>query len=328
MRFSKRSILALVVFLGIVASLLTVNVGQSECAATKFPDRSIEVIVGWGAGGGTDLFARAICLPAKDILGVPLAVVNIPGANSATAMGHVLNQKADGYTVFAITSDLLTVEAMGLLPESLETLEPLIRAHVDVAMIQVGKNSPFKTWEEFVKYAKENPDTITIGGTGAGSYDDIAVKVIMKSAGLNIRYVPFDSASEMHAALMGGHIMAIHEETGPAVGYIEAKEVWPVLVAADQRLKAFNDVPCAGELKIEYVPMQWRGIAVKKGTPVEVVKILEDAFAKAWESDQYKKFEKDRYLDLYPGFLRGNDFREDMLKELNQYKTYVKDLNL
>lgn len=327
MEFSKRPFFVLAAGVLVIFSMILINPSQGE-TATKFPERSIEVIVGWGAGGGTDLFARGICAPAQDILGVPLAVVNIPGANSATAMGHVLNQKADGYTVFAITSDLLTVEAMGLLPGSLDSLEPLVRAHVDVGMIQVGKNSPFKTWDEFVKYAKDNPDTITVAGTGAGSYDDIAVSVLMRSAGLKIKYVPFDSASEMHAALMGGHIMAMHEETGPSSGYIEAKETWPILVSADKRLEAFKDVPCAKELGIEYCPMQWRGIAVKKGTPEEVVEILEEAFAKAWQTDQYKKFEKDRYLDLYPGFLRGSDFREDMMRELELYTRFVKDLGL
>lgn len=327
MKLGKRSIVFLAVGLLAVMTMVLANPGQGV-AATKFPERSIEVIVGWGAGGGTDLFARGICAPAQEILGVPLAVVNIPGANSATAMGHILNQKADGYTVFAITSDLLTVEAMGLLPGSLDSLEPLVRAHVDVGMIQVGKNSPFGTWDEFVKYAKDNPGKITVAGTGAGSYDDIAVSVLMKSAGVEINYVPFDSASEMHAALMGGHIMAMHEETGPSIGYIEAKETWPILVSADKRLEAFKDTPCAGELGLEFAPMQWRGIAVKKGTPKEVVAILEEAFTKAWETEQYKKFEKDRYLDLYPGFLRGNDFRVDMMEELEKYTSYIKDLGL
>ncbi|MGI6129531.1 MAG: tripartite tricarboxylate transporter substrate binding protein [bacterium] len=325
MRISKRVVVASLMAVLVLSSMVLGGCSQKE---ETFPAQSIEVIVGWGAGGGTDVFARGLCAAAEDILGVPLAVVNMPGANSATAMDYVLKQETDGYTVFAITSDLLTAQALGLLQTSVDNLDTLIRAHVDVGMIQVGKNSPFTTWDEFVTYAKENPHTVTVGGTGAGSYDDIAASIIMKSAGVEVKYVPFDSASEMHAALMGGHIMAMHEETGPTIGYIEAGETWPILVAADKRLEAFADVPCAQELGVNYVPMQWRGVAVKKGTPEEIVKVLEDAFAKAWETEQYKTFEEERYLDLYPGFQRGNEFYESMLDELDQYTEYVKELGL
>ena len=324
MKFVNRKILVSLVALMVLVLMLS-GCSQQE---KEFPERSIEVIVGWGAGGGTDVFARGICPEAEKILGVPLAVVNMPGANSVTATEYVLSQATDGYTVFAITSDLLTAQASGLMKDAVENLDPLIRAHVDVGIIQVGQNSPFETWDEFVEYAKENPGDVAVGGTGSASYDDIAVQVIMKSAGLDINYVPFDSAAEMHAALLGGHRMAMHEETGPAIGYIEAGEAWPILVAVDQRLEAYKEVPCATELGIDYVPMQWRGIAVKKGTPDDVVKVLEEAFAEAWDTEQYQEFEEERYLDLYPGFQRRDEFSESILDELEQYTDFINELGL
>jgi len=292
----------------------------------KFPSKPIEVIVGWGAGGGTDIFTRNVVPAAEEILGVSIAVVNMPGAASATAMDYVMKQPADGYTVFAITSDILPNAVLGRTPYTPQDLRPLIRAHVDIGLIQVGKKSPFNTWEELVAYAKQNPGKVTIGGTGAGSYDEVAVAVVTRSAGLDVEYVPFDSASEMHAALMGGHIMAMYEETGPAIGMIESGDVWPVLVFAEERLERFPDVPCVKELGLDLPPLQWRGLAVKKGTPEEVCKILEDAFAKACESQQYKEFASKRFLDLYPGFLRGADFAKSLEDELKQYEEILKQL--
>ena len=241
---------------------------QAPAAAKiDFPTRPLQYVVGWGAGGGSDLFGRVITPPVKDKLGQPVNVTNMPGASSATATNYVMDQPADGYTIFGITSDIMANTVLKRTQYGYQDLIPLIRAHVDPGMIQVGEKSPFKTWDELVQNAKANPGKQTWGGTGAGSYDEVSTAVIRQSAGIDVKYVPFESASEMHAALLGGHIDAMYEEAGPALSMIEAKTVWPVITFTDKRIEKFKDTPAAGELKYEVPPFQWRGAAVKKGTP-------------------------------------------------------------
>jgi len=314
------SVVAFVVFL--VAIFLITGTGFSQ----DYPKRTIQYIVGWGAGGGSDIFGRVITVPVKNKFGVPVVVVNMPGASSATATNYVMDQPADGYTVFGITSDIMSNIFLARTKYTNRDLTPIIRAHVDIGMIQIGPHSPFKTWDALIKHAKENPGKQTWGGTGAGSYDEMATAVIRSAAGINVKYVPFESASEMHAALLGGHIHAIYEEAGPVIAMIDAAKVQPVLVIADKRLERFSNIPCAKELGYSVPPLQWRGVAVKKGTPQPIVDILEGAFTEAIKSPEYQDFEKKRFLNLYPGFLGSKDFVVDMEREYPIYEQIMKKI--
>lgn len=315
--------LALISFgLILIPALFIVNAAFSQ----DYPKRTIQYIVGWGAGGGSDVFGRVITIPVKNKLGVPVIVVNMPGASSATATNYVMDQPADGYTVFGITSDIMSNIFLDRTKYTQKDLTPIIRAHVDIGMIQIGPHSPFKTWEALVKHAKENPGKQTWGGTGAGSYDEVATAVLRNAAGINVKYVPFESASEMHAALLGGHIHAMYEEAGPVIAMIEAGKTQPVIVIAEKRLERFPNVPCAKELGYAIPPLQWRGVAVKKGTPQTIVEILEKAFTEAIKSPEYQDFEKKRFLNLYPGFLGSKDFAVDLDREYPIYEKIMKTM--
>jgi len=315
--------LALISFgLILIPALFIVNTAFSQ----DYPKRTIQYIVGWGAGGGSDVFGRVITIPVKNKLGVPVIVVNMPGASSATATNYVMDQPADGYTVFGITSDIMSNIFLDRTKYTQKDLTPIIRAHVDIGMIQIGPHSPFKTWEALLKHAKENPGKQTWGGTGAGSYDEVATAVLRNAAGINVKYVPFESASEMHAALLGGHIHAMYEEAGPVIAMIEAGKTQPVIVIAEKRLERFPNVPCAKELGYAIPPLQWRGVAVKKGTPQPIVEILEKAFTDAIKSPEYQDFEKKRFLNLYPGFLGSKDFAVDLDREYPVYEKIMKTM--
>jgi tripartite-type tricarboxylate transporter receptor subunit TctC len=314
----------------ITVMFLTLLVTSFFIAGTAFsqdyPKRTIQYIVGWGAGGGSDIFGRVITVPVKNKLGVPVIVVNMPGASSATATNYVMDQPADGYTLFGTTSDIMSNIFLARTKYTNRDLTPIIRAHVDIGMIQIGPHTPFKTWDALIKHAKENPGKQTWGGTGAGSYDEVASAVIRSSAGINVKYVPFESASEMHAALLGGHIHAMYEEAGPVIAMIDAGKTQPVIVIADKRLERFPNVPCAKELGYSVPPFQWRGVAVKKGTPQPIVDILEKAFIEAVKSPEYQDFEKKRFLNLYPGFLGSKDSAVDMEREYPIYEEIMKKM--
>lgn len=307
---------------------LGIVVAPAAQAAEKYPSRPIQWIVGWGAGGGTDVFTRALVKGVQGRLGVAIAVQNMPGASSATAMDYVMNQPADGYTVFSITSDLLQNAVLKRGAYTFRDLNLLVRAHVDVGMIQAGPASPFKSWSELVAQAKANPGKQTWGGTGAGSSDEINSFVIADAAGIQIKYVPFEGASEMHAALLGGHVQAMYEEAGPVISLIEAGRTNPLLVLADKRLGRFPNVPSAKELGYTVPPFLWRGVALKKGTPPEIVTTLLKAIEGAMKAPEYQQFEEKRLLNLYPGFMVGEEFARNTEREYAVYAAIMKRLGL
>jgi len=188
----------------------------SAMAQDKYPSRNIEYVVGWGAGGGSDIFARIINIPVRRALSTNIAVINMPGAASAIAMEYVQKQPADGYTILGLTSELVSNQLQGRSKYTHRDFSPVMRAHVDTGMIQTAPKSPFKTWAEFLKFAKTGGRKIRFGGTGAAGFDEIASLVILDSAGIadKVTYVPYDSAGEMHAGLLGGHLDAMYEEPG------------------------------------------------------------------------------------------------------------------
>lgn len=313
---------------GIATLLATALAVPAAHAGEKYPGRAIQWIVGWGAGGGTDVFTRGLLKGVQERLGVSIAVQNMPGASSATALDYVMNQPADGYTVFSITSDLLQNAVLKRGAYTFRDLTLLVRAHVDVGMIHAGPQSPFKTWAELVEHAKANPGKQTWTGTGAGSSDEINSAIITDAAGIKVKYVPFESASEMHAALLGGHVQAMYEEPGPAIGLLEAGRVKPLLVLADRRLERFPNVPGAKELGYPVPPFLWRGVAVKKGTPPEIVDTLLKAIEAAMKAPEYRQFEEKRLLNLYPGFMVGEEFARTADREYALYADIMKRLGL
>lgn len=312
-----------VVTLSLIIALL---VGIPTCFGAGYPSKSIDLIVGFGQGGGTDVFTRALAPALKRELGVNVAVINMPGASSATAMNEVMKRPADGYTVFMITSDMLTNDLLGRSKYTYADLIPIVRAHVDIGLLQVSAKSPFQTWEEFVAKAKAEPGKYTIAGVGAGSFDEQAVAILMSSAGIKYRFVPYESASEMHAALLGGHVDAMYAEPSHDMNLLEAGTMKAILSFTAERVAKFKDVPCAGELGLAVPPPIWRGAAVKKGTPQEIVDRLEKAFTAALQSKEYKEFEERQALNVYPGFQGSKDFAKSMAAEYELYKKALKEL--
>jgi tripartite-type tricarboxylate transporter receptor subunit TctC len=314
-------------FLSVALMFLFSYVGQA-IAQEKFPTKNIDYVVGWGAGGGSDVFARIITIPVRRILGTTVTVVNMPGASASIAMDYVQKQPADGYNLLGLTTELVSNQLLKLSPYSHKDFIPIIRAHVDIGMIQGSPKSPFKDWNGFVQFAKTGERKIRLAGTGAASFDQIACAIILDSAGITekITYIPYDSAGEMHAALLGGHIDAMYEEPGVTLSLIEAGKLTPLIVFTEKRVQKFPDVPSAGDLKYEIPPMMWRGIIVRKGTPPHIVEILEKAYTKAREDSVYKAFERDRLLDLYPAFMGSKDFAADLDREYELYKKVLKKI--
>lgn len=299
-------------------------------AQDKYPSRNIDYIIGWGAGGGSDYFGRVINMPVRKLLKVNVNVVNMPGAAESIATEHVQRQPADGYTIFGATSELSTNQLFGRTKFNYKDFTPIIRAHVDVGSFQVAPNQNFKNWTEFLTFAKSSSRKLRIGGTGAASFDMLVSQIILDSAGIadKCTYIPFDSAGEMHASLLGGHIDAMYEEPGVTVDMITAGKMIPLLVFSDKRLAKFPNTPSAGELKYEIPPMLWRGILVKKGTPQEIVDLLEKSYTEAMKDPIYVAFEKDRLLDLFPGYLNSKDWEADLAKEYAAYEKVITKLGL
>jgi putative tricarboxylic transport membrane protein len=301
---------------------------DAQIAAPKgYPERNVEIIVGWGAGGGTDTYMRAISIQARRLMKNPLVIINMPGASGAKAAEYVQQQPADGYTLWACGSNFPINIALKKTKASADDFQPIIRNQWDVGMIQTSPDKGrFNSIQELIEYAKEHPDSVSIGGTGAASYDEIVLSLFAEEAGITIKYIPYESAGKMHAAVLGGHLDAMFEEPGPTIDLIESGKLKPLLVFMEEKLKEFPDVPSSTELGFDVTLGIWRGLLCKKGTPPEIVKYLHDIFKASAENSIYQAIEKQRYLHLRPGYMGSEDFDKLIKKEVSIYSKVLKNL--
>ena len=341
MKSHGRMIGAIAVFFFFMGVL---GVVSSDAADIKkpadYPKRKIEMNLWYGPGGGSDIFARTIGIPARRYLKpAPLIIINIPGAAGVNGMLYTMEQPADGYTITCLVNDLPINDLLkrGKYQGKLVTIDdfvPIVCIQRDIAGIQVSgkkslsKGTPFKDISDFISYAKANPGKVTIGGTGSAGFDEIVTAMFTKAAGIEVKYVPFDSAGKMHAQVLGGHIDAMFEEFGPTVSLLERGDVKMLVMFKEDRVKdeRFADIPAAPELGWDVTMGRWRGFGAKKGTAPEVIEYLHQVFKKAATHSLYKGMEEARLLNLRPGYMGPEEFTEFIKKEKEIFRPILKDL--
>jgi tripartite-type tricarboxylate transporter receptor subunit TctC len=265
---------------------------------------------------------------ANDVFKVPVIVVPMPGGATVEATRYIQNQTADGYTVFATTPTSTLINPLaGRVSVMPEDWIPLLRAHIDVSSLMVREDSQFKNWDDCVAYAKSNPGKLKLGIMGALSVDELASAAILQQAGLNMKLIPYESGGEGHAALLGGHVDLLFEEPGVVTQLVEGKKVRPILLLTRQRIEKFPDVASLADYDYTGVPVLWRGFFVKKGTPAEIVKILEEGLTASMQSKTYQKYEADSLLNIYPGgFQDSKKFGESFKQDAEAFRTVMQKL--
>lgn len=299
---------------------------QSKEATVNFPEKSIEIIVPYAAGGGTDAVARALADAAKDCFSKPIAVVNKTGGGGAVGMAEGANAKADGHTVTMITVELVTLPNIGLAPFTYNDFKPVILINSDPSALTVRADAPWDSAEEFLNYAKEHPGEVKVGNSGAGAIWHLAAAAIEDKTGVKFNHVPFDGASPAVTALLGGHIDAVTVSPAEVASHVKSGQLKILAVASENRLEQFPDVPTFKELGIDVVVGTWRGLGVPKDTPDEVVNILYEGFKKAAEKDSFKEFMKNAGLGLE--VKDGNGFLERIKRDDELFSKLIDSLGL
>lgn len=295
----------LITMMGVVVLLMATVVSIS--LAGQYPERPVECIVPWGAGGGSTLFARAFNQPAERFLGQPLPIINIPGASGGLGLIEFMKRPADGYAITTVNTDTVIGSALGTYKHTVEELNFIVRAAVSDTWIYVRKESPFKKFEDVVEYAKKNPGSLKFGGEGYASNEVLAFSSL-GTYGIKMKYVNYEGGSEMHAAVLRGEIDMASGEISQTVSFVDSGQMRPLVSASAKRLAGFPDLPTLKELGYDIVLPMLRGIAIKKGTDPAIRKTLENAFIKAADSEEWKKFMASKRLDPKVGFMNSQDF--------------------
>lgn len=331
----KKTRLKMVALLGIVGMLLTLTAcaaGKSENMAAPgkrgFPKKAVTLIVPYAAGGGTDATARALAKSAEKHLGKPITVVNKTGGGGSVGMTEGANSKPDGYTVTMVTVELTTLPHLKLSPITFRNFKPIAQINFDPAAITVRADAPWKTAKEFLDYAKANPGKIKMGNSGAGSIWHLAAAALEKGAGVKFNHVPFDGAAPAVTALMGGHIDAVPVSPAEVKKYVESGKLKTLAIMDAKESDALPGVPTLENetgIKTVYVG-PWRGLAVPKNTPDDVVKVLANAFMKGAEEPEFKEYMKNNGLGLV--IKDGQGFGQLMKESHDAFSKLIPELGI
>ena len=238
-----------IVILGFLFLFLWGTIGM----AADFPQKPIRMIIPWSAGGGNDVLCRAFQPAFEKVLGQKILIDNIPAGTTKVGTMELMKAKPDGYTLlFSTTESWLayyyskTYDAKvweQMVPIGNVTSEPY-------GFVETRIESPFKTWADLVKAAKENPGKLSCGGPGAGGMMELIMNEITKAAGIQTRYVPFAGAGPSKIALLGGHVDFRVCQPPEAITMIRAGKSRGLAVSTDKRMEAIPDVPTFKELGI------------------------------------------------------------------------------
>jgi tripartite-type tricarboxylate transporter receptor subunit TctC len=309
----------------VLAGLLcTLAVQAPALAQSTFPNKPVELIVPYPAGGGTDVLARAFALASVKHLPQSLIVINKPGASGAIGWADVINGKPDGYKVAVLATDLMTQPNMGLTKITYEDFIPIARLNYDPAAITVRADAPWNTVEEFLAAAKKGD--FRVGNGGNGSTWHLAAAAVEDKAGVKFNHIPFAGAAPAALSLLGGHIEAITVSAAEVYTYVSTGKLKTLGVMSDQRIKGFEKVPTLKERGLDISIGTWRGLAVAKATPPEVVATLRAATAKIVQ-EQSLRDALDKQNMGY-AYAEGDTFGAVMAKDHAFYKTLINKLGL
>ena len=270
-----------------IALALGLSLSTTAAVAEDYPDRPISLVVSYGAGGATDFQARIVTMMSakedKDgkpvyLNGQPMVIINRPGAGGQVGWNKFVQQaKPDGYELAAYNVPHFIAQSI-VFPKkvkyNIDNLEPIANWGADPAVLIVNKDSPFNSLQDFLDYAKANPDKLTLSGAGLYVGHHIASLQLDKAAGVTTKYVPAGGGVKAMQFVLGGQTMGGFNNLSDAY---RNRDRLKILAIADlERNEFLPDVPTFKELGIDVddSSVNFRGIMAPKGTPDSTITML------------------------------------------------------
>jgi tripartite-type tricarboxylate transporter receptor subunit TctC len=293
-----------------------------------FPTKPITIYCGFEAGATTDLTARALAEAGQKILGVPVVVENKAGGGSTVAATLIASKKPDGYTLAVVASSALDTRHLMLdVPYDPFKDFTFIQAYGNyVGGICVKKESPFKTLNDLLEYARKNPGALSYSSSGIGANQQLAVEYLAKQANVKIKHVPFKGGAPACTALIGGHV-DFTAGAGIHLNYVK-QGIFRMLAvtSTDKRDPDFADVPTLKDLGYQDLPPQEYLLVGPQGLPDPIFKKLEAGFRQAAYSPEFQKSLKN--LSVPFSFKDRRQLEAELPKNYQLYSHLLKEIGI
>ena len=297
--------------LAVIITAVIWNVGLREPTEGAFPSRPIEILVGYSAGGGTDVLTRRLAGNMEKTLGVPINIINKPGGGGLVAMQELVARPADGYTLGVLLGNQFLQKHFNGADSWIDPLQDVTLIGVfnrDVWGIAVQDAAAYDTLDQFISYARANPG-LCVGAGSPGSLYYWTWEVLMDMTGIELTIVPYGGTSQALTALAGGELVATGALPSEAESLAQSGLAKMIGVASETRLTTYPNLPTFIEQGYNLVIGPWRSIVAPAGLPEDVSERLQVALQNAYESDDFQAFMESRdFGPLYRGPTEGMEF--------------------
>jgi len=292
---------------------------------SSWPAKPVKLVVGYAAGGATDVIARLIAVKLGDQLGQSVIVDNRTGANSNVGAEAVARAPADGYTLYVYTV-ANTINA-SLYPrlnyEPQKDFEPVSLIAKIPNILVINPALPIKTLADYQRYAKDNKDGITFASSGSGSSIHLSGEIFKMQSKLNMLHVPYRGSAPAIADLIGGQVQSMFDNMPSALPHVKAGRLRALAVTSAQRSPLLPDVPSFTELGFPGVEVySWFGLAAPAGTPRPVVERLNTELNKVLANPEVRQRLQDMGAIPLPG--NAEQMRSLTTSEIKRWREVVK----
>ena len=260
-------------FLHLTAAAAALPAVSELARAQDYPTRPVHLIVGFAAGGTTDITARLIGQWLSERLGQQFVIENRAGAATNIATEAVVRAPADGYTLLLVTaSNAINATLYNKLAFNfMRDIAPVAGIIRYPLVMQVNPSFPAKTVPEFISYVKSNPGKISYGSGGVGTSIHVASELFKMMAGVDMIHVPYRGGAPAMTDLMAGQVQVVFNPVPESMEFIRAGKLRPLAVTTATRSEVLPDVPTVGDFVPGYEASALQGIGAPKKTPAEIL---------------------------------------------------------
>lgn len=288
--------------IALAAAAGCVPLATSAQTSPAFPTRPLQLIVPFGAGGSTDVVARALAKVAEAELGQPVVVMNKAGAGGSIALDEVKRAAPDGHVLSLFTASGTTVTPFlqKVNYDPLKDFSPVMTFGGYTTYLAVAADSPIKTFSDLTSRIRQNPDKVVVGITTRGAVNHLGAARLMGERQLRVEYVPMNSGAQLITALLGGHI-EVASISGEIAPQVKAGRLRALVSFTREQFPEMKDVPSIQQNGSNWELDSWLGIAAPAGTPEPVRQRLEAAFIKAAQDATFLRVMNDMAMIVSVG---------------------------
>lgn len=297
------SVLAIIAALGLTAT--SSLAAETEGQYANWPEKDVKIIYYTKAGSGGDIFLRqmAAALDGK-LNGHKLIIENIVDPTGATAWSKVQAADPDGYTLACLSSTVVTADIIGGSPVKYADFDYIIGMGMDPQYIYCKSDAPYNTLEELVAYATEHPGEVSWATAAPTSASTICSVALINKAGINVNRVVYETGGDSLTAILGDFVDVAVGEYGDMAAQVDAGEIKLIALLAKERNAL--DIPTASEQGYDFIFERPRGIAGPAGMDPELIQVVHDAMAQAYESEDFMSYLESVAID--PVLQTGEEF--------------------